>query len=39
MTEVVELKQKYKWKTIPLIFVKGNFVGGYSDFLEKVTKK
>jgi len=35
----VELKKKLKWKTIPLIFVKGDFVGGYSDFIEKVNKK
>jgi len=33
------LKKKHNWKTIPLIFVKGKFIGGYDDMMEKIKKK
>lgn len=32
------MKKKHNWKTIPLIFVKGQFVGGFSDLMEKIGK-
>lgn len=36
MTKIEELKKEYNWPTIPMIFVNGQFVGGFSDFMEKV---
>ena len=27
--ELFELQKKHNWKTIPMIFVEGEFVGGY----------
>lgn len=39
MTQVFELKKKYNWKTIPMIFVKGDFIGGYDDMMQKINNK
>ena len=35
-TKISELKKEYNWPTIPMIFIEGKFIGGYSDFLHKV---
>lgn len=32
--ELKDLKNKTGWKTVPQIFFKGKFIGGYSDMVE-----
>lgn len=34
--EIDRLKEKTGHRTVPLIFVDGVFVGGYSDMIEKI---
>lgn len=30
--------KKYKWKTVPMIFIDGQFIGGCDDFFAKKNK-
>lgn len=34
-----KLSAKHNWKTIPMVFVNGNFVGGCDDFFKALTNK
>jgi glutaredoxin 3 len=31
-----ELKKKYDWSTVPLVFVDGKFIGGADDFFAAI---
>ena len=33
-----DLSAKYKWKTVPMVFVNDEFVGGCDDFFSKLGK-
>lgn len=38
-TKLLELQQTHNYKTIPMIFVNGRFIGGFSDLVEKINSK
>ena len=34
--QLLELQNKYNWRTIPMIFIEGRFVGGYTELMNEV---
>jgi len=32
--ELIRLKNETGWKTVPMIFIKGEMIGGYTDLQE-----
>lgn len=34
-----KLSKKYNWKTIPMVFINDEFVGGCDDFFKKLNNK
>ena len=34
----MELSEKHNWRTVPMIFIGGEFVGGFSDLVELSSK-
>ena len=35
-SQLFELQRKHNWKTIPMIFVNGEFVGGYQEMMKGI---
>lgn len=34
-----ELSAQYNWKTVPMVFVQGKFIGGCDDFFKALSNK
>ena len=39
MARLVEYQQEYNYRTIPMVFIDGKFIGGYRELYQMVEKK